>query len=465
MKRMKRGIVLSQKGFSKKLLPVGAVLIACGLVVGCGTGAASTSSNNNTASPSGAVSLKTITTKPITLTMYVLPVAVEKATAEAQAKAFEKLHPNITIKVEENAMVGNPPAIISAAVGHTLPDIIWAADVNMSSLGRHGLLLNLSPYMKAYGYKESQFAQGMMKLGQFDGKQYIIPRGIDQVVALYNPNLFKKFHVPLPKEGWTWNTFVKDSKMLTQKVNGVQYWAVGTGGFTWNSYPMVEAFVRGYGGHFLNSSGTKTEINSPQAVKGITVLADYFRKYSAQFDNLPNDPFLSGRAAMDFVVRPQVMTYLNASRTAWASTPKGADLQTVNFPLFEKNPQIGAGMSGYAVTTQTKHPHAAAAFEMFLLSKKGELIRSKVAGSIPIRHDLKNSNVWRDAIKLPYTFHQEAFAEYTRYESLPPAKIDLNSGPDATAVNNALTEIQTNKMTPQAALNAAAQRINSLLSQ
>lgn len=404
-------------------------------------------------------SLLNLTKAPITLTLQVLNAPGEITSVGAQAAAFEKLHPNIHIKVEASAQAGNTQAQIAGAVAHTLPDMLWTADVLTEEEATHGILLNLSPYMKAYGYKQSEFQSGMMKLGQWGGNQYVIPRGFDQVMVEYNPTLFAKFHVALPKEGWTWSQFLADAKALTRKVGNTQYYGVGSNATnTW--YAIYDPFMRMYGGHILSKDGKSSAVDSPAVIKGVSTMMDFARADTSWFLNLPKDPFMSGLAAMDFAVRPQIMGQLNAARTQWNVNAK---INFVNFPLLYPNPQIGAGMSGYAVTTDCKYPKEAAAFMMFLLSPQGELIRSREAGSVPIRLDLKSNTVWRQAIHVGYPLNENAFVDYSKYDSFPPDAPVAAVGPIETAIQNSFTEVQLQKMTVAAAMKQLASQINAQL--
>lgn len=404
-------------------------------------------------------SLTALPTSPVTLTLQVINAPNEISSVEAQVQAFEKMHPNIHIKVEGSAQAGNTQAQVAAAVAHTLPDMIWTADVLTQFEATHGILLNLSPYMKAYGFEESKFQQGMMKLGQWNGNQYVIPRGFDQVMVEYNPDLFQKFHVPLPKEGWSWNQFLEDCKRLTRKVGNTQYYAVGSNA-TYAWYAIYDPFMRMYGGHIVAPGGKSASVDSPAVIKGVATMMDFARNYTSWFDNLPKDPFMSGLAAMDFAVRPQIMGQLNAQRNQWS---EGFNVNFVNFPLLYPHPQIGAGMSGYAVTADCKYPNAAAAFMMFLLTKQGELIRSRVAGSVPIRVDLKDSEVWRTAIQVKYPLNNNAFVDYSKFDSFPPNLPVADVGPVQTDIQNAFTEIELKKMSVTDAMKQLNDQINSVL--
>jgi ABC-type glycerol-3-phosphate transport system substrate-binding protein len=409
------------------------------------------------------------------LTLWITSNSSDASAVKAQVAGFEKLYPHITVKVEETATAGNDPGTLSAAAAGKLPDIMRAADVDTYFFAEHGLLLNLTPYMKAYGYKEAQFVQGIMNLGQYKSNQYVIPRSFDEAVVAYNPQVLRKFGLPDPTEGMTWATFQKDACAVNKSKGGVQYYGVGNnlgspGGVgAAGSYIMYDPFMESTGGGPMNASETKATFDSAASLKGLTTLSTFARNCTSWMDNLPKgtDPFTVGKAAFDVVVRPQVAGWENNSNNAWSGVKFPVNI--VNFPLLSPTPKVGAGMVGFAATSQTKDPKAAAAFEMYLLSNAGELVRSKAVGSVPIALDLKNSTAWQDAYnftksKYGYTFNAAAFDSYTGDIATPPAKLQLGaSGTPPTAVANAWAEIQLHKASVAQAFTAANNKINNWL--
>lgn len=444
---------------------VAAAGAAAMLLAACGT-SSTPSSSSKPSSPSSAKALTSLPKGTVNLTMWVLASNVEKQTAEAQVKAFEAIHPNIHIKVVESSGAGNVQAQLSDAVAHTLPDLLWSADVLTTDEADHGILVNLSPYMKAYGYSQSQFVRPMMALGQYKGNQYVVPRGVDQVVLAYNPKIFALMHVPVPKMGITWSQFAKLGPELTKKVNGVQYYALGQSGvtgFNVNGYPIQEAAVRWYGGHFTSANGDSCTMDSSKAEKGISKVIAFAEKYSDLNVHLPSPGWEAGHVAMEWMVRPQLDSDLNASSTAWKLpfTPR-----VVNFPLMEPSIEIPAGMSGYAETVDTPAAdrNAASAYMMFLLSKKGELARSKVAGSVPIRTDLAKSPVWRAFPPThPPLVDQSAFIDYSNHEALPPKHLTIDTGPAYTAITNAFTAVELHKGSVSSEMKKACSSIDSAI--
>ena len=389
--------------------------------------------------------------------------------APAYVASFEKAYPHIKVKVVNSATSTNDAAMVSAAAGHKLPDVTRSADVDTYYFSSHGLFLDLSPYMKAYGYKPSQYITGIMQLGQYKGAQYVVPRGFDEAVTAYNPKVLKLFHLPTPKEGLTWSQFQRDACAINgKKVDGKTYYGVGTN-LTNVSYILYDAFVASTGGSAMNASQTKATLDSPKSLKGLTELTNFSRKCSSWMDNLPksNDPFTSGRAAFDIVVPDQVLTWPNTKGTAWSTV--NFPVNIVNFPLLSPHPEVGAGMIGLAATIDSKDQKAAAAFEMWMLNKQGELAASKSEGWIPLANSLKSQDSWAAKYAFTqkayhYTFNAPAFDSYTQDIVTPPAKLEVGSdGTSATAISDAWTAVQLKKESVAQAFTKATDTINSWL--
>lgn len=447
--RTRQRAALAARGFRRRLI-VAAVAAVAMLASSCASG---------WTEPQVSGPLDQLTSKNVTLHLWVLPSQQEYDWANALAKGFHELHPNITVEVDKSAQVGNLQALVAAVVADKLPDLIFSADVFTQMEASKGMLINMSPYMKAYGYEPNDFVQGIMQLGKWNGNQYVIPRGMDQIVTAYNPALFAKFGVPEPHEGWTWSQFLAAAKKLTRKVDGKQYWAMGSGGNTYAAYPVYVPFMKGWGGKL--SVGDTATFDDPKLIKGVATMMDFAKNYTPWFAPPPTDPFLAGQAAMEWVQRPVVYgCCINAERTKWTTQfiPK-----FVNFPLFP-TPAIGAGMAGWGATVNSKHPKEAAAFLMYTLSKQGQLTYSKAAGEVPIRHDLLDSTVWRNGIPDGGKIDQKAFVDYTQYQSYPPANIPLaTNGQMAQTMTDMFDTLRLGRATPQQALTKANDSINATL--
>lgn len=431
---------------------LGSGLIAGAAVAGC--------SGMSTAQPRGEGPLTNVTKRPLTLRMGILPSPNEQAWAQILADDFHKVYPNITVKVEQSAQITDIRTLVTSALSHDLPDIMFSSDVNTQTQSSKGLLLDLTPYMRAYKLKESDFLGKIMKLGQWQGRQFVLPRGLDQVIIAYNPELFRKFGVPEPRLGWKWKEFLHTCKQLQQKQGATQFYAMGTSS-SYTGYPIYVPFMRGWGGDVATPDGKHTTMDTPQVIRGVTEMMNFYGTYSAAFQSPPVDPFLGGTAAMSMFVRPSMLTVLvNAERTSWTTkfTPK-----FVNFPLFPV-PKIGAGMAGWAGTITTRHPHETAAFLMYTLSRRGQRAYSKAAGEVPVRVDLAHDATWQDVLNFKGTVDQRAFFEFGEAQSFPPDNVPIvSNGQMSAAIGDALDAIRLKTKTVADAMKACNKIVDQTL--
>ncbi|MBO0885189.1 MAG: extracellular solute-binding protein, partial [Mycobacterium sp.] len=260
-------------GISRRALLSGTAAFGAGALAGC--------AGMNTAQPRGVGPLTNLTKEPVRLRFGVRPGATELAWATVIAKDFQRMHPNITVAVEQNAQITDIRTLVTGALSRDLPDIMFTTDVNVQTQSSKGLLLDLTPYMQAYGMKQSDFLGKIMQLGQWKGRQYVVPRGADQVIVAYNPETFTKAGLPQPRLGWRWPEFLRACAQLQRK-NGHGFWAMGDGA-TYTGYPIFIPFMRGWGGEVANADGSHATLDSPKVVEGVAQMMDFFGKYSAAF--------------------------------------------------------------------------------------------------------------------------------------------------------------------------------------
>ncbi|MFF4523055.1 ABC transporter substrate-binding protein [Streptomyces bluensis] len=121
--------------------------------------------------------------------------------AKALADEFTRQHPNVTFKVREDqftVLVENAPRVLA---GDNAPDIIRLP--TMVDLVKDGLLKNLDPYVKAYGWDKfpaSQLAQLRVdKNGQRgSGPLYGTGLGYSVTGVFFNKDLAKKIGMTRP---------------------------------------------------------------------------------------------------------------------------------------------------------------------------------------------------------------------------------------------------------------------------
>lgn len=161
----------------------------------------------------------------------------------------------------------------------------------------------LDKYLDAAGSKlaKSDFTEGMLATGTFDGKVYSLPTQGGDYALIYNKKMFKQAGIDEPPA--TWAELQRDAKKLTKgtKQYGM-YLPIGTGEtgpFYWQS------MLWSAGGELLNADNTKVEFNSPEGVRALTAWTDMVKNGTAYPSSLqtPSDngntvAMTSKRAAM-----------------------------------------------------------------------------------------------------------------------------------------------------------------------
>lgn len=167
-------------------IAAGAIAIAASLsLVACGPG------SSNTSASTSVKASKDLGTGKISLRLW--DGAGLKDFDDQLIAAFQKKHPNITIKATydpDNTSQQNGPRIISAA---DTPDVARVTDINSAVRGNH--LVNLDSYAKLYGWNlpSSQTEVYRVSKGKIgSGSLYAVPDAVSMTGVFMNMKLARK---------------------------------------------------------------------------------------------------------------------------------------------------------------------------------------------------------------------------------------------------------------------------------
>src|SRR5436190_1046667 len=185
----------------------------------CTSGNGSTAANGTgTGIPSGQVHL-------VMWIGYTPPPPVntsqEFLSIQDMVKAFQKLHPNITIDLQ---YVNSDYALQKATVaiqGNKQPDISYQYGTNMPQLAQAPKLVDLTSRVNSGGYNFGDFFPGERAVATIDGKVLGVPALVDNLAVVYNKHLFAKAGLKPPGPDWTWSELVSDAKAITDPANKV----------------------------------------------------------------------------------------------------------------------------------------------------------------------------------------------------------------------------------------------------
>jgi multiple sugar transport system substrate-binding protein len=137
----------------------------------------------------------------------------------------------------------------------------------------------------------SDFVEGPLKSGQFEGKQYGLPVGNNGEVIVYNKKLLADAGLPVPK---SWDDLTKNAKALT---------AEGRYGFG-QTFQAGETLSWNYWAQLWSAGGSIAKIDSSAAIESATFWASFLKDGTApqsslqwQSDNLVSE-LVEGRLAM-----------------------------------------------------------------------------------------------------------------------------------------------------------------------
>ena len=184
-------------------------------------------------------------------------------------KAFEKTHPNITVKLETaptDENTNQTDLVTTLSGGAKTPDVVMGDVVWPGLFGAHGLALPLSKYLPKSFFK--RFAPGLVAGASYNGQVYGAPFFQDQGFLYYRKDLLAAAHMSVPR---TWEQLRADAAKLA-KENKVKY------GFVWQgaSYEGGTCdFMEYYGdtgASVLNATDKGSVFNVAAATKALSFM-------------------------------------------------------------------------------------------------------------------------------------------------------------------------------------------------
>lgn len=143
---------------------------------------------------------------------------------------------------------------------------------------------------------DSDYLAGPYATDHFNGHIYGVPEVTDTLALLYNKSIFTKAGISAAPK--TWDEAKADAAAIEQKVPGT------TGIFVNADSYFLLPFVYGEGGDYVDATGKKITVNSPQVTAAVGVAQSLSAKgvgktdtSSNAYTNMQND-FKSGKAAM-----------------------------------------------------------------------------------------------------------------------------------------------------------------------
>lgn len=235
---------------------------------------------------------------------------------------FEKKHPNIHVTIENIPYGSYQPKLTSEFISHNAPDVFWVNTPFLGTWIKDGVMMNLWPKIRADHVDMTQYFPQLVKLHEYKGKIYGLPKDWDTICFYYNKDYFAQHHIKAPTR-LTWRpdgsgTFLPFLKRLTIDSNGhnalspqfnphnIKTYALATGNDMQSGYENYLAMNGS--GIFKRAYDKKVTFDDPKGVQAFQFDTDLINKWHVAVpgselgpnadDSLAEQVFARGGAAM-----------------------------------------------------------------------------------------------------------------------------------------------------------------------
>lgn len=315
---------------------------------------------------------------------------------------FEKENPNIKVDfmhIPQNYF----PKIHLLFASNTAPDVVFINNQYLPIYANAGVLEDLSKLKSEFEY--DKFYDKSLQTMSWQGKIYAVPRDVSNLVVFYNKDLFKKYGIPYPKAGWTYDDFVKTAQKLTHAPNVY--------GVSFEEEPLFYL-------PYLTSFGLNSlpRFEDSQTQIGLRKYADLRNKYNVapKKENSASatmaQMFLQGKLGMQISGRWLVPKYREEANFDW---------DVVEFPKGTVGSVVPMDGSGWAISQSSKHKKEAIGLVKYLSSKQSSEEFTQSGLIVPARIDIAQSKIFLDGEK-----PKNAQVFLTEIETSKPTVVSVN---------------------------------------
>jgi multiple sugar transport system substrate-binding protein len=294
-------------------------------------------------------------------------------------KIFEKLYPKIKIKWSNlgGGSAEYTKVLTATSAGKGLPDVIMSEYLFAPQFMEYGSFQPINKWVPKQLYLK-YFPAITLKWTSLDGKIYGTPQDSGAMTMVYRKDVFDRYGLTVPK---TWAEFAADAAKLHSQNPNI---AMTTVSINWVPWPL--GMIWAGGGKVFDYSNGKWYIDftNPTAEK----IMNYWGKLIKENQVKAETWWTPGWYKE--ITNGQLATVINGGWfPEWLqlnSKQSHGKWRVANVPQWNaSNPENGQiGGSGFYVSSQSKHPQAAADFVLWLNSAKQSLVELHNKSQLPI---------------------------------------------------------------------------------
>ncbi len=291
---------------------------------------------------------------------------------QANIDLFTKANPEASVDLQITPWQEYWQKLRTAASADNLPDLFWMHVIEFDLFASSDALMDLTDRIAADPeISMDNYPQDLVKLNQYKGRQYAVPKDFDTIALWYNKTLFDQAGVAYPDDSWTWEDLVEAGKKLTNKGEGVYGFLANN-----NSQEGWGNFIHQNGGYIIGPDG-RSGFGMPETIEAIQRYVDFSFKdgIAPPIAEADTQLFFSGKVAMR-LMGSWMVSAMNGSDYA------KQNLDLVVLPKGKKRATLYNGL-GYAISANTQNSGTAWAFEKVLASETGQRLQAENGSAMP----------------------------------------------------------------------------------
>jgi multiple sugar transport system substrate-binding protein len=373
------------------------------------------------------------------------------AAQQSTIDAFQKLHPNVTIRIESFPFVEYLPKINNSMQAGTAADIITIVGQWAPPLIKAGLVEPIPDSVITPDALLKDYWEGPAQEAIYEGKVYMFPNHVTMGTGglVYNEDLLKEAGIPIPPKFETWDEFMQAAQKCTKyDENG----KITQAGFS--AHGVIDSFM---GMAFMMEEGNEVikdgqiAFDNPGGLQALQVYQDIFVKWKV------DDPeFLGG---LDAFPQGRVCMMNIGAWAGKAAEQQNADLKVrYGPPPPSINPEYPAFVQAdtqwqFIVNAKSEHKDVIWEFLKFYAQKDQWINRVQFDGEVPA---LREATL---------TFAQDpvlgAYVESAPLARWSGFKVDREKFNNT--VNTYLEQLARGTLTPEQALDGMTNDLNAVL--
>jgi multiple sugar transport system substrate-binding protein len=364
---------------------------------------------------------------------------------------FEKLNP--CISTFYSPVPGDYTSKLQAEfASNNEPDVFYMQPNMIPAYAKAGKLLKLDSYLAKDGVSTSSYIPALLKVFQYNGTTYGLPKDWGTLGIFYNKAIFDAKKIPYPTNTMTYDQFRALAKQLyTPNSNPSK---VIYGAMMPEDNGRFMAFIYGYGSSIFDTTTNKVLFNNAKAVAALNFYTSLqLQDGSATVpstvgDGWQGDSFGKGRVAMVFEggwLTPYLHNTYPKIRFGVAKMPAG--------PAGPADPVF---TNSWSASARTQNPAAAAKLIEFMCGSTYQTEVLQAGFALPTLISLQSNPLLKT--------HPEVANLFASYPDGKPGAFGDYDSVVNKALTDAITAVILKKATPAQAIANAAKAVESQIS-